>query len=154
MDHALVVIDDTDAHRALLAESGQLAHDNGTKLTVLSWITPDETDEAAKNLEVIEQTEGTSYSSPDSAAAAKQFAKDFATNVFDSFDDQIEFTPEGIVTEEDERTEEILRTAERLGCDHLFIVGRRRSPTGKALFGDFAQQILLNFTGTVTLKMD
>ncbi|EMA59666.1 universal stress protein [Halorubrum lipolyticum] len=154
MEHALVVINDTDAHRALLAESGQLAHDNGAKLTVLSWITPSEIDEAAKNLEVIEHTEGTSYSSPDSSSVAERFAKEFATDVFASLDDRIEFTPDGIVTEGDERAEKIIETAERLGCDHLFIVGRRRSPTGKALFGDFAQQVLLNFTGTVTLKMD
>ncbi|AHG01355.1 universal stress protein UspA (plasmid) [Halostagnicola larsenii XH-48] len=153
MDHALVVIDDTDDHRSLLAEAGQLAHDTGAKLTVLSWITPDQTDETAKNLEVIEQIEGTSYSDPGSAATAKQFARQFATDVFESFDDPIEFDADGIVTEDDDRADEIIAAAERLECDHVFIVGRRRSPTGKALFGDVAQRILLNFDGTVTLRM-
>ena len=71
-----------------------------------------------------------------------------------SVDDSIEFAAEGIVVDDDERADEIVAAAERLGCDHLFIVGRRRSPTGKALFGDVAQRVLLNFEGTVTLTMD
>ncbi|WP_226482654.1 universal stress protein [Natrinema amylolyticum] len=154
MDNALVVIDDTDAHRELLAEAGRLAHDTGATLTVLAWITPDQVDKTADNLEVIEQMEGTSYSEPDSTSTAEQFAQRFAEDVFDSFDESIEFTTEGIVVDESDRADAVIATAAELGCDHLFVVGRRRSPTGKALFGDFAQHILLNFDGTVTLKMD
>ncbi|WP_222912911.1 universal stress protein [Natrinema sp. SYSU A 869] len=154
MDNALVVIDDTDTHRTLLEEAGKLSHDTGAKLTVLAWITPDQVDETAASLEVIEQVEGTSYGEPDSNSAAQQFAQQFADDVFESVDDSIDFTPEGIVVEDDERADEIIAAAERLECDHIFIVGRRRSPTGKALFGDVAQRILLNFDGTVTLKMD
>lgn len=154
MDNALVVIDDTDAHRKLLAEAGQLAHGTGATLAVLGWITPDQVEETAANLEVIEQMEGMSYSDPDSGSTARQFAHQFAESVFESLDDPIEFTADGIVVAEDERADEIIAVAERLGHDHIFIVGRRRSPTGKALFGDFAQRILLNFDGTVTLKMD
>ncbi|WP_222912834.1 universal stress protein [Natrinema sp. SYSU A 869] len=154
MDNALVVIDDTDAHRTLLTEAGQLAHDTGATLTVLSWITPDQADETAANIEAIEQVEGTSYSDPDPTATAQQFARQFAADVLESADDSIEFTTEGIVTDGDERADEIIAAAERLGCDHLFLIGRQRSPTGKALFGDVAQRILLNFDGTVTLKMN
>ncbi|NUB93376.1 universal stress protein [Haloterrigena sp. SYSU A121-1] len=154
MDHALVVIDDTDAHRELLAEAGRLAHDTGAKLTVLAWITPDQVNETADNLEVIEQMEGTSYSEPDSSSTAEQFARQIAEEVFDSFDESVEYATDGIVVEESERADEVIATAEELGSDHLFVVGRRRSPTGKALFGDFAQRILLNFDGTVTIKMD
>lgn len=154
MDNALVVIDDTDTHRALLAEAGRLAHDTGAKLTVLAWITPDQIDETADNLEAIEQVEGTSYNEPEPTATATQFARQFAEDVFESFDESIEFTADGIVSKENERADAIIDTAERLDCDHVFIVGRRRSPTGKALFGDVAQRVLLNFDGTVTLKMD
>ncbi|WP_049941945.1 universal stress protein [Haloterrigena turkmenica] len=154
MENALVVVDDTETHRTLLAEAGRLAHDTGAKLTVLGWITPDQVDETADNIEAIEQVEGTSYSEPDPAATATQFARQFAEGVFDSFDESVEFTADGIVTKENERADAIIEAAERLGCDHVFIVGRRRSPTGKAVFGDVAQRILLNFDGTVTLKMD
>ncbi|WP_226482777.1 universal stress protein [Natrinema amylolyticum] len=154
MDHALVVIDDTETHRALLAEAGQLARDTDAKLTVLAWITPDQADETADSLEVIEQVEGTSYGEPDSNSAARQFAQQFADDVFESDDDSIEFTADGIVIEDGDRADEIIAAAERLDCDHIFLVGRQRSPTGKAIFGDVAQRILLNFDGTVTLKMD
>lgn len=154
MENALVVIDDTDTHRELLAEAGQLAHGSGAELTVLSWITPEQVEETADNLKVIEQVEGTSYSDPGSASTAKQFARQFAEDVFASVDDSIQFTAEGIVSTEGDIADDIIATAERLNCDHVFIVGRRRSPTGKALFGDFAQRILLNFDGTVTLTMD
>ncbi|NUB93634.1 universal stress protein [Haloterrigena sp. SYSU A121-1] len=154
MEHALVVVDDTETHRTLLAEAGRLAGDTGANLTVLGWITPDQVDETAANLEAIERVEGTSYSEPDPTATATQFARQFAEDVFESLDAPVEFTADGVVSKDAERADAIIETAERLGCDHVFIVGRRRSPTGKAVFGDVAQRVLLNFDGTVTLKMD
>jgi len=54
---------------------------------------------------------------------------------------------------EGERAEAILDAAEEDDCDHVFLAGRRRSPTGKALFGDLTQEIVLNFDGTITLSM-
>lgn len=47
----------------------------------------------------------------------------------------------------------VLRTAREYGCDRLFVVGEKRTPTGKALFGDFAQSLLLNFEGHVTVDL-
>lgn len=49
--------------------------------------------------------------------------------------------------------ESVLRTASEEGCDHLFVVGEKRSPAGKALFGDFVQSLLLNFDGRVTVDL-
>lgn len=45
---------------------------------------------------------------------------------------------------------EVVRIAEDIHADLLFIGGAGRSPTGKAVFGDSAQQILLNATCPVT----
>jgi nucleotide-binding universal stress UspA family protein len=45
---------------------------------------------------------------------------------------------------------EIVKTANELGVDMLFIGGQHRSPSGKAIFGDSAQQILLNAACPVT----
>ncbi len=45
---------------------------------------------------------------------------------------------------------EIVHTAEEINADLLFIGGAKRSPTGKAIFGDNAQQILLNSPCPVT----
>ncbi|WP_128906087.1 universal stress protein [Halorubrum amylolyticum] len=49
----------------------------------------------------------------------------------------------------DPRTE-IVRMAAELDADLLFIGGTGRSPAGKAMFGDSAQQILLNAPCPVT----
>lgn len=45
---------------------------------------------------------------------------------------------------------EVVRVSEDINADLLFIGGEGRSPTGKAVFGDSAQQILLNAPCPVT----
>jgi len=45
---------------------------------------------------------------------------------------------------------EVVRLADELDIDQLFIGGTGRSPAGKAIFGDHAQQILLNANCPVT----
>lgn len=47
--------------------------------------------------------------------------------------------------------DDVLRVADERGCEHVFVTGRKRSPSGKALFGDDAQRIILNFDGPVTI---
>lgn len=78
------------------------------------------------------------------------FAREFAQSALEESDATIDFEVEGIVSEENEIPNAILDAAEGLACDHIFVVGRSRSPTGKALFGDIAQKIILNFDGPVT----
>jgi nucleotide-binding universal stress UspA family protein len=48
----------------------------------------------------------------------------------------------------------VLQVARRKDCDHVFLSGGKRSPAGKALFGDFAQSVLLGFDGYVTVRMN
>lgn len=50
-----------------------------------------------------------------------------------------------------EITDVALTYAAENQADHLFLIGDKRSPTGKAIFGDDAQQIVLNFDGPTTL---
>lgn len=38
----------------------------------------------------------------------------------------------------------ILRVADRLDVDAICVAGRKRSPTGKALFGSVSQEVILN----------
>lgn len=45
---------------------------------------------------------------------------------------------------------EVVKIAGDLGVDMLFIGGQHRSPAGKAVFGDYAQQVLLNADCPVT----
>jgi nucleotide-binding universal stress UspA family protein len=41
-------------------------------------------------------------------------------------------------------SDKVVRTIERSGADIAIVGGTKRSPTGKAMFGDHAQQVLLN----------
>ena len=46
--------------------------------------------------------------------------------------------------------EEVVRTAEGLEADRVVVGGRRRSPTGKAVFGSAAQEVMLSAPCPVT----
>lgn len=46
--------------------------------------------------------------------------------------------------------ESIVETAEDVGADLVYVGGRKRSPTGKAVFGSTAQAVLLNSPAPVT----
>ena len=152
MKRALVVVDDSESHRELLAEAGEVASATGTELVLFSWITPDQFDEGTDAIEAVEAAEHTTYSDVDALDGVRSFAADIGEEVLGS--DGPDFEVTAVVTEDDDRAEAILEAAKRHGCDHVYIVGRRRSPTGKVLFGDVAQRVILNFDGHVTISMD
>ncbi|AEH38676.1 universal stress protein [Halopiger xanaduensis] len=49
-----------------------------------------------------------------------------------------------------DRAEEIIALAEEVDADNLIVGGRKRSPTGKAVFGSTAQKVLLSSPCPVT----
>ncbi|WP_207890195.1 universal stress protein [Natrarchaeobius chitinivorans] len=49
-----------------------------------------------------------------------------------------------------DRAEEIVALAEKTDADNVVVGGRKRSPTGKAVFGSTAQQVLLTSPCPVT----
>jgi nucleotide-binding universal stress UspA family protein len=53
-----------------------------------------------------------------------------------------------------DHAEAIVRLAEDVGADRVFVGGRKRSPTGKAMFGSTAQQVMLNAPCPVTYVRD
>ncbi|MFD1513340.1 universal stress protein [Halomarina rubra] len=59
----------------------------------------------------------------------------------------VAFTSHGAVGEEGET---IVELAERLDADLVIVGGRKRSPTGKAVFGSTAQEVILNAPCPVT----
>lgn len=46
---------------------------------------------------------------------------------------------------------DLIEIAEKENCEIVFVSGKKRSPAGKALFGDVAQSIILQFDGPVTV---
>lgn len=150
MQRGLVVIDDTDAHRHLLAEAGSFARNGDAELVVLAWTTPKEVEESNDAIDRVEEMERTTFDDTDATTMTRAFARDFSDDVLGDSDIDIEV----VITDEDERDDAILSAADRLGCDHVFLVGRKRSPTGKAIFGNVAQRVLLNFDGPVTVVME
>lgn len=148
MDRTLVVLDDTDAHRELLAEAAALAADADAELVLFSWVTPDVLEGDMDVIESVEAVEHVNYGDLDSLDFVRNFVDEMVDDVLG---DAVEYEVAGTVTETDDLADEILATAAAHDCDHVFVVGQRRSPTGKVIFGDVAQQVILNFDGYVTV---
>ena len=147
MQRALVVVEDTDAHRTLLREAGELAAGTGAGLVLLLLESGDEIDESRERFA---ETEGITYSDEEVLEAGVEFVEDLADDVLAGLD--VEYEPATARVEQGAHATEIIDTATEHDCDHVFIVGRKRSPTGKALFGDMAQAVILNFAGPVTIR--
>ncbi len=81
--------------------------------------------------------------------SAKRFARKFVVETLGGID-EARIEPMGRVGDV---TDEILAVAEDIEPRYLVIGGRRRSPTGKALFGSTTQQILLNADCPVVTKL-
>ena len=74
----------------------------------------------------------------------------FAADVGTAFLDDVPFEASGAVGDPPGR---ILAAAADSDSDHVFMTGRKRSPTGKAVFGDTTQAVLLGASCPVTLVM-
>lgn len=146
MKRALAVVGETAASERLLAEAGELAAGVDADLVVLA-VTPE--GDYGDTRESRSRAGGQPYSVDQAAEDARQRAESLARQVLDGID--VEYEAVGSVGSVADR---ILGTADERDCDHVFVVGRRRSPTGKAIFGDVAQSVILNFDGAVTVLMD
>jgi nucleotide-binding universal stress UspA family protein len=112
---------------------------------LLHVTTNDEYEEMRQTMETIPDN-SVGYSAEKARVGAEEFAADIGREVLEGIDAD----HEAVGALGDEQTE-ILDAAEAYDCDHLFIAGEKRSPTGKALFGDLTQSIILNFGGPVTV---
>ena len=145
MERALAVVEATEAAKDLVREAAELADGVGAEL-VLVHVTDEEA--YAERREAMEKIPDhtVAYSVGRASDGARDFAEDIGKEVLGDTD--IKFEAIGRVGDKRDR---ILETADRYGCDHVFLTGRKRSPTGKAIFGDTAQQIILDFDGAVTV---
>ncbi|XVH31234.1 universal stress protein [Haloferacaceae archaeon DSL9] len=145
MRHALVVTGQTPHAEELVRRAGRFATGVGAKLTLLCVMSDGEYDARRDQLRSVSGY-GTGYDIERARSDAKQRADEVGRAAFDG--DAVTYEAVGAVGDV---VETVLSIADARGCDHLFIVGRERSPTGKALFGDRAQRLILNFDGPVTI---
>ena len=148
MNHGLVVFEDTVTHRTLLREAGEYAAAADADLLLLAFLDEESYEADLETLESVGRVENVSYGSDAIMDAAVSDIRDVAEDVLDGLD--VEFDIAVAVAEDDERAKRVINAGDEYDCDHAFIVGKSRSPTGKAIFGDFAQRVILNFDGYVT----
>lgn len=145
MDHALAVVGADDVTKDLVREAGELAAGVDAKLTLLCVTSEEEYAEEREALESVPEADVT-YSVEQALEGARSFARDVGREVLEDVD--VEYETSGAVGD---RGETILERAATEGCDHVFLTGQRRSPTGKAIFGDATQRVILDFDGPVTV---
>lgn len=149
MQCVLAVVDDRESGNELLAEVGSVASGTDSEVIVVSLITESEYHEDITTLQQIGEIEQTSYDE-----SPRRFAQNLASTLAkETLGDDVQYRIIGDLVESDEQADRILSIADDHGCDHIFLTGKRRSPTGKALFGDRAQKVLLNFDEYVTVNM-
>ena len=150
MKRALVVVDDTEQHRKLLREAGELAAGVDAELVLLSVLSEEEFEADMETIETIAGVENIGYGQQEALDVSENFAEGIAGEELDGID--VDYTALGRVVDEGEHANAIIDIAENRDCGHVFLTGRRRSPAGKALFGDTAQSVILNFDGYVTVS--
>lgn len=145
MERALVVVNAEESTTALVREAGELTAAVDAELVLLHVTTDEEYEDRRKTMEDIPDSR-VHYSNKQALEGAEEFAEDVGREVLGDVD--VSWDAVGAVGD---THAEILDAAADYDCDHLFIAGRKRSPAGKALFGDVTQRVLLNFDGPVTV---
>lgn len=145
MDHALAVVGPTNTAKSLVREAGELAAGVDAALTLIHITSEAEYDDQREQLADVAGSDST-YSVGQAVEGARSYASDIGREVLDGID--VEYDAIGSVGD---RAETILTEANRRDCDHIFLAGRKRSPTGKALFGDDTQRVILDASMPVTV---
>ncbi|WP_049903330.1 universal stress protein [Halococcus agarilyticus] len=149
MIRGLVVAEKTDEHRDLLREAGEQALGADAELVLLQVVTRTEYEADSETLALIGSVENVSY---DSQTVLNAAANDLQEMANDTLPEAVDVEAIAVASDDDEVAGTVLDVAADRDCDHVFMLGRHRSPTGKALFGDVAQEVVLGFDGYVTLN--
>ena len=148
MEKALAVVrQHSDATPELLREAGAFAAGVDAELLVLH-VMPEEEYEERMSSRMETGSGGGAFSIDEAEREATFIAKEAARDALGDVD--VEYELKGVVGR---IGQDVIEIAEEEGCDHLFVSGRRRSPSGKAFFGDVTQRLLLNFDGMVTVSL-
>ncbi|MFB6302457.1 MAG: universal stress protein [Haloferacaceae archaeon] len=142
LDTILVAVGQEDRERVVrLAEEAIAVAAAADAQVVLAHVfTEDEYDDVLDTLGIGAEAEV----STDGVAERHAATRDL-TALLDEAD--VEYTVRGAVGD---HAEGIVAIAENVGADRVIVGGRRRSPTGKAVFGSVAQEVLLSAPCPVT----
>ncbi|UWG48670.1 Nucleotide-binding protein, UspA family [Halanaeroarchaeum sp. HSR-CO] len=151
MERALFVARrDSTKTRELLREAGDIVGGVDGTLFVLHVMPESEYEQRAESRRESGalQKDGSEYSTypiTQAESDAREFAERMGDDVLTA--GTVEWEPLGTVGREGRS---ILEVADDRDVDHLFVVGEQRSPSGKAIFGDLAQRLIIEFDGPVT----
>lgn len=149
MERPLAVVKTSESSKDLLRKAGDIAAAMNAELLLLHVTSEEEFKKERQAMADIGSSDLSEYSVDQAASGAREFAADIAREVFKDVD--VEYDTLGEVGD---TANVVLSTIREQNCDHVFVTGRKRSPTGKAIFGDVAQKIILNSDVPVTVMTD
>jgi len=143
IDTILLAVGTGDADRLdrLAEETINVAGPTGSEVVLLHVFTKEEYDRTLDRLEFDREA---SEVDPDDAARRHSSMRQLA-KAFEEAD--VDVTIRGAVGD---HGEEIVRLAGEVSADRVLVGGRKRSPTGKAVFGSTAQEVMLSSPCPVT----
>lgn len=145
LETVLVAVGQEDDDRlAALAETViDIAKPAGATVELAHVFTEDDYRSARESLRFNDPAEAT----PETVARRHVTLKELGERLDEA---GLEFGRHGSVSDDATKSERIVDHAEDVDADLLIVGGRKRSPTGKAVFGSTAQEVMLNSPCPVT----